>query len=105
MTQSQAYVKKDLDIVRQLARWGVPIFLAWPDRDRFGLWRPGGGHRNTGYWLPKKWQHTVPDPAVVDRWRPGAALCAVMGRLVDLLDTDPRHGGDVTRKELMDAGS
>jgi DNA-binding MarR family transcriptional regulator len=105
VTTSRATVKSDLDIARQLARWGVPLFLAQPDRDQHGQWRSGGGHRSTGYWLPKRWQHTVPDPAVVDRWNPGAALCAVMGRVVDLLDTDPRHGGDVTRQELMDAGS
>jgi DNA-binding transcriptional ArsR family regulator len=105
MTQSQAYVKKDLDIARQLARWGVPLFLARPDLDPSGRWRPTGGHRGTGYWFPDKWQLTKPDPAVVDRWRPGMALCAVMGCVVDLLDTDPRNGGDASRQELMDAGS
>ena len=103
--QSQAAVKRDLDIARQLARWGVPIFLAQPDRDRHGRWRSGSGHGKTGYWLPKRWQLTVPDPAVVDKWKAGMALCAVMGKVVDLLDSDPRNGGDATRQELMDAGS
>ena len=105
MTTAQTTVKADLDIARQLAGWGVPIFLAQPDRDQLGQWRPDGGHGKTGYWLPTRWQRTVPDPAVVDKWKPGMALCAVMGRAVDLLDSDPRHGGDVSRQELMDAGS
>jgi hypothetical protein len=103
--QSQATIKSDLDIARKLARWGVPLFLAQPDRDQHGQWRSGGGHGKTGYWLPKRWQFTKPDPAVVDKWKPGVALCAVMGWMVDLLDSDPHKGGDASRQELMDAGS
>jgi hypothetical protein len=102
--QSPANVKRALDIARRLARWGVPIFLARPARDSFGQWDPGGGHRKTGYWFPKKWQLTKPDPKVVNRWKPGWALCAVMGKVVDLLDTDPRNGGNVTRQTLVEAG-
>ena len=103
--QSRATVKRVLDAARRMAGWGVPIFLARPDRDAFGQWRAGEGHNKTGYWLPKEWQLTKPDPAVVDRWQPGMALCAVMGTVVDLLDTDPRNGGDATRQGLVESGS
>src|SRR5450631_1723406 len=103
--QSRDTVNQALEIARRLARWGVPIFLARPDRDSFGQWHPGGGHGKTGYWLPKAWQLTTPDPAVVDQWKPGMALCAVTGKVVDLLDTDPRNSGNATRKGLLDAGS
>ena len=99
-----ASIGRDLYIARQLARWGVPLFLARPDLDPSGQWRPTGGHGKTGYWLPKRWQLTVPDPAVVDKRRPEMALCAVMGTVVDVLDSDPRNRGDATRQELMDTG-
>lgn len=75
-----------LDAARTLARAGVPLFLARPDETS-----------TIGFSLPSGWQHTTADPAVVDAWSPGMALCAVMGVAVDLLDVDPRNGGDVGR--------
>lgn len=87
---------------RNLIEHGVPVFIAEPAM-RNGHWDPAGGHDGTGYWMPKGWQKTVPDVAVLDRWRPGKALCAVMGHGVDLLDVDPRNGGDVTKAGLQDA--
>jgi hypothetical protein len=72
-----------LDIARQLAAEGIPIFVAHPDPSA-----------PTGYRLPSGWQRTIPNPAVVDSWRPGMALCAVMGHGIDLVDIDPRNGGD-----------
>lgn len=78
-----------LAAARKLAEHGVPLFLARPDHTRHT------GHHNTGYWLPTRWQQTVADPAVVDRWRPGLALCAVTGHTVDLLDIDTHKGGGV----------
>lgn len=74
-----------LDVARQLAAVGVPLFLATPD--------PAAA---TGFRLPRNWQQTRADPAVVDAWRPGMALCMVMGNGLDLLDVDPRSGGDVS---------
>lgn len=82
-----------LDVARDLARAGVPIFLAEPNRQQ-----PGKFH------LPPRWQHTTPDPTVLDRWQPGMAVCAVMGTAVDGLDIDPRHGGDATADGLREAG-
>lgn len=72
-----------LDIARQMIAAGIPLFLAQP-RDT-----------KLGFVLPDAWEQTVPDPTVVDRWRPGMALCALMGHGLDLLDFDPRNGGDV----------
>lgn len=93
-----------LRIARALINAGIPVFTAetatYPD----GRWRPDGGSGGCGYWLPKGWQYTTPDLAVVDRWRPGMALCAVMGHGLDLLDVDPRHGGDQTKAGLQSAG-
>lgn len=52
-----------LDVARDLARHGIPVFLARPDVDpATGQWRPGGGTGGCGYWLPKGWQHKRPDP-------------------------------------------
>lgn len=64
---------------------GVPLFVAQPDETQ-----------PTGFRLPRGWQNTTVDKGVLNRWRPGDALCAVMGRGLDLLDVDPRHGGDHT---------
>ena len=75
--------RQALDVARALARAGIPIFVAPPD--------PAS---KSGFALPRQWQRTEPDPAVVDRWVPGMALCAVMGAGLDLIDIDPRNGGD-----------
>jgi hypothetical protein len=78
----------DLDVARMLAAAGIPVFCAYPD--------PGGktkSGRATGYILPPKWEDTK--GAYVDAWKPGMALCAVMGHALDLVDVDPRNGGDL----------
>lgn len=72
-----------LDVARSLVTAGVPLFLAHPDVTN-----------KTGFRPPPRWERSTPDPTVVDRWQPGLALCAVMGHGLDLLDFDPRNGGD-----------
>lgn len=74
----------DLDTARELARAGVPLFVAAPTTAN-----------KLGFALPDKWDRTVADPAVVDTWAPGLMLCAVMGHGLDLIDIDPRNGGDL----------
>jgi P4 family phage/plasmid primase-like protien len=74
----------DLDVARSLATAGIPLFIAAPDPTT-----------KTGFRPPTRWERTVADPTVVDRWRPGLALCAVMGCRLDLVDIDPRNGGDL----------
>lgn len=94
-----------LQHARHLASNGVPIFVAKQATDASGTWLPDGGHHGSGYWLPKKWQLTEADPDTIDSWRPGDALCAVMGHTVDLLDVDPRSGGDESLDRLRRAGA
>lgn len=44
--------------------------------------------------MPKGWQNTEPDHRLVERWKPGDALGAVMGVVYDLVDYDTRHDKD-----------
>jgi hypothetical protein len=74
-----------LEIARGLAQAGIPVFVAQPDPST-----------SVGYKLPRNWQQTRPDPAVVNTWQPGMALAVVMGHGLDLLDVDPRSGGDAS---------
>lgn len=82
-------VARDLDIARRLVRAGVPVFVA-----RFVGW--GNGTNGSGFQFPNRWQLTPCDEAVLDAWRPGDALGAVMGTKLDLLDVDPRNGGEAS---------
>lgn len=91
-----------LTIARLLIGLGVPVFRARPARNQDGSWNPKGG--TSGYHLPKRWQATEPDAAVLEGYQPGDALAAVMGRVVDVLDVDVQSGGDVTQAELSAAG-
>lgn len=75
--------RQALGVARWLARMGMPMFLARPDPDHWS---------GTGYGLPSGWQKAQADPAVVDAWEPGMALCGVTGVLFDLVDVDPRNG-------------
>jgi hypothetical protein len=105
-------IAEALEVARDLIRAGVPVFSARPDVQD-GVWRPAGGHGGCGYWLPPQWERTVPTERWLDAtvpgyegkaWRPGWALAAVMGHGLDLLDIDPRNGGDASRAELVAAG-
>jgi hypothetical protein len=83
----------DLDIARHLAASGIPVFIAWADPSTA-----------TGYRLPRQWEKTQPDPARLKGWRPGMAVCAVMGHGIDLMDVDPRHDGYASAFDLIEAG-
>jgi len=85
-TELDAAQLQALDIARELARAGVPIFIAFPDPD------PAS---KTGFLRPNRWEQIPADPSIVDRWEPGMALCAVMGHGLDLVDFDFRNGADV----------
>src|SRR5699024_5891436 len=87
---SDETTEADLSTARYLAECGVPIFLAKPSDDF-----PHGGSDGKGYFIPRGWQNTKPDPAVLDDWKPGMAVCAVMGHVVDGVDKDPRSGGEL----------
>lgn len=80
--------RQALDHARHLAEHGVPLFIGKPAPDDYK------GKTAAGFILPKDWQKTKPSAAVADRWKPGMALCAVMGHVVDGLDVDTQKGGD-----------
>ncbi|HET9131834.1 MAG TPA: AAA family ATPase, partial [Terriglobia bacterium] len=90
MTQFNDYapeVQRSLEVARTLVQLGVPIFLLEPTDDpKF----------KTGYRPPKNWQNTAPDASVINRWEPGMALAAVCGHTFDVIDVDPRNGGDIS---------
>lgn len=96
-----------LDVARDLVRAGVPVFVAAPCRPDCDSkkHKPGEGTGRSGFHLPLRWETTTTAGNQVDRWRPGWALCAVMGHVVDLADVDPRSGGDATKAGLQRAGA
>lgn len=85
---------------RDLARAGVRVFLARPATDNLGAWVPDGGTNGSGYIIPR-WSDARADPDVVDRWRVGMALCAVMDGPVCAVDVDPRSGGAESAQQLQ----
>lgn len=74
------------------------LFLARP-ATRDGRWDPRGGHNGCGYVLPDNWQAGGP-AGVPDRWKPGYALCAVMGSVVDCVDVDTQKGGSLDSLDI-----
>lgn len=93
MPLTEPEVLRALEIARALAHAGVPLFLATPN--------PAV---KAGFDLPSGWERTPINPSVVDRWRPGMALCAVGGHTLDVLDVDPRNGGLASSEALWQAG-
>jgi hypothetical protein len=83
---------------RKLAEMGVPIFCA-------RLMRDGEPDRRDKRWLG--WQRTEAGNsslAAIESWKPGNALCAVMGVACDALDPDIyKPEGKKSLKQLMDA--
>lgn len=77
-----------LDFARRLVALGVPVFAC-----------PPGGTVD-GYKLPLAWPSYRPDLGRLAVWRPGYALAAVCGTHegggIDVIDVDPRNGGDLT---------
>ncbi len=90
-------VGRDLDIAHSLIRAGVPVFVA-----KFAGW--GNGTSGSGFVFPKYWPLTEAHETALRGFEPGDALGAVMGQGLDLLDIDPRNGGDASRAQLVAAG-
>lgn len=97
-------VVEALETARLLIGLGVPVFRARRACNPDGTWNPKGGQGRCGYLLPKKWELTEPDVSVLDGYRPGDGLAAVMGSSVDALDVDMQSGGEVTQAELESQG-
>lgn len=83
-----------LAIARRLVELGVPVFRAFPCT---GEQCDYPARTHSGAWhLPTGWQTTYPNHYdAIEMWRPGQALCAVMGTVFDTIDVDPRNGGSV----------
>lgn len=97
MTDLSHDQEQALKVARSLAEAGAPIFSA---------------HRNSStpgeFLYPGDWQHTragQPSLNWINRWRPGMALCMVTGVLLDVVDVDPRNGGELGVAELVEAGA
>ncbi|MEV7826441.1 bifunctional DNA primase/polymerase [Microbacterium enclense] len=90
---------------RRLAGRGAAVFLARPATGRTGDWSPSGGHGGSGYWIPRSWELTRPgDTTALEQWRYGDALALVTGHEFDVIDIDPRNGGDRDLAELRSLG-
>lgn len=97
---TSAEIRRSLEIACELVAAGVPVFYARPDSSK-----------PTGYSLPFNWETTYQySYAGIQNWLRGwkqgiyGALCAVMGHVVDALDTDPRNGGEQDAAGLKAAG-
>ena len=80
-TPSQA---EGLRTAHMLVDMGVPVFSAPPNSSAPGT-----------FIYPSEWQHFKPNHVQVERWRPGWALAMVTGVVFDVIDVDPRDGGDL----------
>lgn len=96
-----------LEYAHDLVRLGGAVFRAAPALLNTGEWAANWGTGGSGYWFPEDWEQTAPgDGTALSRWRYGDALGFVTGHAFDVLDVDPRNGGDldlaeVERLELM----
>lgn len=99
-------IARSLDYARDLIKSGVPIFLAPPCSDtcRRAGHENSAGTGGSGFDLPGGWENAVPMLEVVDRWQRGWAMAAVCGHGIDVLDVDPRNGGDIAAEELRAGG-
>lgn len=78
-----------LQIARDLINMGAPIFTAKPNHGK-----------GSEFIYPDAWQTFRPNQRQVDLWRPGDALCMVTGVVFDVLDIDPRNGGEYSLELL-----
>jgi len=94
MTDLTPDQERALAVAHTLVDLGVPVFPAAPNN--------GQGPE---FHFPNAWQTWRPNHSAVDRWRPGWALCAVTGVVFDVIDVDPRNGGNDGWRELSEAGA
>lgn len=86
-----------LSIAREFIEHMVPVFISPPLPPR------AGGE----FLYPKEWQLTVPgneNLASLRDYKLGWAISAVTGYMFDVIDVDPRNGGDRSFDLLMQAG-
>jgi hypothetical protein len=88
-----AQERRDIEEAHLIADMGVPVFACPLDEE--GRPKP-----------PRGWE-TTPAGDIshrnIDRWKPGMALCAVMGVVFDVIDVDPQNGGRESFPKLLKA--
>lgn len=94
MSDLSAEQRQALQVAHDLVDMGAPIFSAYPNH--------GAGPE---FHLPSAWQTYRPNHIQVDKWKPGMALAMVTGVVHDVLDVDPRNGGDAGQDELTSAAA
>lgn len=105
-------------VAREFVANGTPVFVAArPTQGGENRTIPGAtrfmklAQRSIGarpsvvpeFEFPRGWQTFEPDPSALDNWQPGWAVCAVTGVQFDVIDVDPRNGGDVSLAALREA--
>ncbi len=88
-TKGNHQVEKDIDLLTEFQRMGIPVFACTLRMAK----SPEGKDEEVGH--PKRWQETTPDQ--YDLWSASrsGAFGVVTGHGLDVLDVDPRNGGDV----------
>lgn len=81
-----------IEAAHMLVDLGVPVFVG-------RLTRNGDPDRTDRRW--SGWQRTSPSHTLVDSWRKGLAICAVTGITYDVIDYDPRNGGEMSIARLQ----
>lgn len=87
-----------LALARHFIKHGVPVFIAARRSDA----EIEAGKSEFAF--PKNWQNTVPDERNLRGWTPSHAVCAVTGVHFDVIDVDPRNGGDESMVNIIAAG-
>lgn len=90
--------QEQLSLAREFIDNGVPVFVAAP------IPKDGKYDTRSEFFLPKAWNEIEPDYKHLARWRPGWAVCAVTGVKFDVIDVDPRNGGDKALRRLIEIG-
>lgn len=81
-----------LDLAREFISHGVPVFIAKPV--------PLNWTGRTEFFYPDNWQTLNASESHLEGWKPNYAVCAVTGIEFDVLDIDPRNGGDIIEQTL-----
>lgn len=82
-----------LAMARKLVRYGMPVFPARVDEN-------GDPDRDDVRWA--RWQKYPADFDILRQYRPGDALAAVCGITYDVIDIDPRNGGNFSARRMSE---
>jgi hypothetical protein len=85
-----------LDLAREFISHSVPVFIAKPV--------PLNWTGRTEFFYPDDWPYLDANEKHLEGWKPNYAVCAVTGIEFDVLDIDPRNGGDLIEQVLRTNG-